>query len=209
MIALRFATQRDTDIAEFYKKYGILTVENLSMDYLADFFRLEIKYVKFKSKVLYEVSFAVMALTEGKSTKETRKMFFHELSHHLNHYGRQKKMSYSFRSMQESQAHWLSLYYAMPLHIFEPMLIKFKDPQHLAELFELPLEMVIERCESIRRERCRSEQHDVHTRKEFVHRMKNKSLQPGKVHTGTLSILNQLKKQVGEERMNHDVTRLL
>lgn len=196
MVTLRFATQRDTQVSQYYKQHDIFTLEHLDMDYLADIFRLEVNYVKFKSKVLYEGPFAIMELTEGKSIEETRKMFFHELSHHLNHYGRQKKMSTSFKELQESQAQWLSLYYAMPLHIFEPLLIKHKDPQYLAELFELPLEMVIERCETIRRERCRSEQHDVHTRREFVHRLKRKSLQPGNVHTGTLSILNQLKNQV-------------
>ncbi|TSB47154.1 ImmA/IrrE family metallo-endopeptidase [Alkalicoccobacillus porphyridii] len=206
---MRFATQRDTNISKFYKQHSILTVEQLDIEYLADIFRLEINYGDFKSKVIYEGPFAIMALTEGKSIEETRKTFFHELSHHLNHYGRQKKMSNSFRDLQESSAYWLSLYYAMPLHIFEPLLIKHKDPEYLAELFELPKGMVIERIESIRRERSRSEQHDLHTRKEFVHRLKSKSLQPGKVHDGTLLILNQLKNQVGEERMSNDVKRLL
>ncbi|MCM2677738.1 ImmA/IrrE family metallo-endopeptidase [Alkalicoccobacillus plakortidis] len=206
---MRFATQKDTTASKFFKQKGILTVEHLDMNYLADIFRLEIQYVKFKSKVLYRDSFTIMALTEGNSIIETRRTFFHELSHHFNHYGSQNKMDTSFRDLQESQARWLSLYYAMPLHIFEPLLIKYKDPKYLAELFELPIDMILERCETIKRERSRSEQYDVHRRKEFVHRVKSKSLQPGKVHNGTLSILNQLKNQVGKERMSNDVTRLL
>ncbi|UOE96042.1 ImmA/IrrE family metallo-endopeptidase [Alkalihalobacillus sp. LMS39] len=204
---MRFATIREEKLIKIYKNKDILTISDLSIKNMAACFNIKVTFHKKKSFCLYDNNCAFIFLNEDQSIEHIRSDFFHELAHFLEHSGVQKGMHKDFKKLQEEQAYWISLYAAMPRHIFEPALTQATSPIQLSELFQLPLDMVKERFNGFKRERKRHHEHV-----QFVNdyeKNRRKSLQPGKVYDSTIDILKKLANQVGEENLHHDVARLL
>jgi Zn-dependent peptidase ImmA (M78 family) len=189
------------------KHRGILRVEDLEVEHVATAFNVAIIPHPTRNKCHYEDDFAIIELKKGQSLRRMRKAFFHELAHVVSHYGNQRKMTREFLDLQESQAECFSLYLSMPRHIFEPLLIKHQCLETLEDLFELPSKMIIDRIESVRRERKRSSVQMKFHRNELMRR--NKSLQPGNIYDSTIEVLNQLEKQVGKDKLNEHTKSLL
>lgn len=204
---MQFTTQRDQQIMQLFKSKQIYQITELTIEYVASKFNIHIEYHDYPSRCIHEENFAVIYLDQNQYKEMVRHDFFHELSHFLFHYGNQRSMTKEFSRLQETQAYWCSLYLAMPRHIFEPLMLKHQCISTLAEIFELPLDMVKQRIKTISRERIRK---STYTKLNFVEEnRRSKSLQPGKVYDSTLSILEQLSSQVGEENINYEVARLL
>lgn len=204
---MQFTTQRDQQIMQLFKSKHINQVTHLTIEYVSTKFDIHIEYHDYPSYCIHEEDFALIYLNQNHPIELMRWDFFHELSHFLIHYGNQRNMTSEFSRLQESQAYWCSLYSSMPRHIFEPLMLKHRCDRTLAELFQLPLDMVQERIQTISRERTR--QHYYTKINNLEEKRRSKSLQPGKVYDSTLSILKQLSSQVGEENINYEVARLL
>lgn len=209
MKKLRYATFKEKQVTELLKSKGIITVQDLHLDNICEVFKIDVTYHRGRSFCIHEdeENYALIFIDKRLPYFEQRFTFFHEFAHFLYHSGDQKKLSKEMVTLQEQQAHWIALYSSMPRHIFEPMAIRHQSVEKLQELFELPKQYIIERFNSIRRER---------TLQNFQYRIqrsersrRKKSLQPGQVYDSTLSVLEQFKQQVGEERLSYDVTRLL
>lgn len=205
--SVRYATFREKQITQMFMNKGILTINDLTIDNLCEVFNLDIIYHSKRCNCFSEDGFALIYLDDRLSYYEQRFKFFHEFSHVLFHSGKQKELPKEFNKLQEDQAYWSALYASMPRHIFEPMVIQHQSVQALGELFELPEKMIIERIESIKRERSRDE---FQLRVERLEGMqKRKSLQPGKIYDSTRELLKKLESQVGEEKLSYEVKRLL
>ncbi|WP_100406637.1 ImmA/IrrE family metallo-endopeptidase [Bacillus solitudinis] len=206
---MRYATFKEQKITEIMKSKGILTVQDLHIDNVCEVFKIDLIFHPRRCNCINEDEddYAVIFVDNRLPYQEQRYKFFHELSHVLFHPGNQKEMTSEMEQLQENQARWITLYSSMPRHIFEPMAIRYQSIEKLQELFDLPQQYIIERFQTIQRERLRQQFQNRLKRSEMSRR--KKSLQPGLVYDSTLSILNQLKKQVGEDKLNYDVKRLL
>ncbi|MBM0064975.1 ImmA/IrrE family metallo-endopeptidase [Alkalicoccobacillus gibsonii] len=206
---MRFSahTFRDKEVSKLLSNKGINSVNDLSTDHLSTLLDTMVIYEPSASRVRSVEDFTLITLDSRLNRLEQRREFFHELTHALFHPGDQQHMSPELSRFQEEQANYLMLYLAMPLHLFEPVLLKYQSLVSLQEMFDLPQDMISSRIESLRRERSRSSYQTKLQRIEWQYR--KKSLRPGEIHGGTIQILQQLKNQVGEERMSSDVTRLL
>lgn len=204
---MHYYTQKDIQVTKLYKSKGINSITDLSIENLSSIFQIHVEYSDGPSKCYYEDDFAVIYLNKNQPKPYIRKDFFHELTHVLFHYGDQQVMNEEFKSLQEEQARRIAHYTSMPRHIFEPLMLKYQSLTRLTELFELPAEMLKERINMFRSEhQMYNNQQTLLVRRE---RLRKKSLQPGKVYDSTITILNQLKNQVGEENINYEVKRLL
>ncbi|MED3647842.1 ImmA/IrrE family metallo-endopeptidase [Halalkalibacterium halodurans] len=203
---MRFRTTNDSKYSQLMKNKGFETVEHLAIDHVATAFNTMVLYHDFPSHATYDHDFAIIRLKQN-PVPTMRKEFFHELAHVIAHYGDQNQLPQEFNSLQERQAYWISLYLAMPRHIFEPLAFKHQCIATLAELFELPEEMINERVKTIQREQCRTNQQiQLH---EQESKFRTKSLQPKRIYPSTYDVLKQLESQVGEENINYEVSRLL
>ncbi|OLS34188.1 hypothetical protein BTR22_19050 [Alkalihalophilus pseudofirmus] len=203
---MNFSTQHDIRLSKLLKDKGIDTVCDLEIDHLAMVFNAMVIKGE-RNKCYYEDDFALIELNVNQSLRRMRKAFFHELAHIVSHYGDQRRMSQDFKTYQESQAKWFSLYLAMPKHIFEPLLLKHPCIETLQSLFELPHSMIVDRVGTIKRERKRYTHQMRFQRKEL--NLRKKSLQPGEINDSTLDILKQLEKQIGDEQLNEHTKSLL
>ncbi|MBP3950297.1 ImmA/IrrE family metallo-endopeptidase [Bacillus suaedae] len=204
---MRYAPLREKQITEIMRMKGIRTVSDLTTENICIAFDIDLHFEPRRSRCIFEDDFAVVILDSRLPRLQQRGKFFHELSHIIAHVGDQKRLNEPFKDLQETQAYWISLYTSMPRYLFEPAAIKYQSIQKLQQIFDLPEDMIIARFESIKRERKRQEFQYKMARSESKRRPK--SLQPGQVYDSTLSILNQLKNQVGEERLSYEVKRLL
>ncbi len=120
-------------------------------------------------------------------------MFGHEVCHFLRHSGLQLNMHDLFRKLQEYQAEYFAYHFCVPTF----MLDELSDITiHLImNTFNVNYEFALRRLDMY--------QHKLYRSK------RRKSLQPGKVYDSTIEILNKLKNQVGEERLSHEIKRLL
>jgi len=204
---MNYRTYHDSRLSVLMKEKGIVTVTDLDIENVATQFNSVVISHPTRNKCHYEDDFAIIELKKGQTLERKRKAFFHELAHVIAHYGDQRRMNEEFKALQESQATWFSLYLSMPRYIFEPLLLQHQCVDTLQSLFELPRDMIIERIESIRRERKRFSSQMKFQRNELMSR--KKSLQPGKIYDSTLHVLQQLEKQIGKENLNEQTKSLL
>ncbi|PAE96742.1 ImmA/IrrE family metallo-endopeptidase [Shouchella clausii] len=204
---MKYTTQREIIISNRMKSLGICSASDLSYENLCTVFNIDILYHDCQSKCIFEDDYALIFLDNRLSYYEQRRVFFHELAHYLYHYGNQRKMPKPLLSLQEEQASYISLYLAMPRHIFEPALLKYQSVTSLQEVFDLPEDMIVERCNSLKRQRRRTVIQTKFQYEQLKHR--RKSLQPENIHKETKVMLHQLANQVGEESMDYEIRRLL
>jgi Zn-dependent peptidase ImmA (M78 family) len=152
---MRFCTEKEITISNQMKSLGICSASDLSYENLCTVFNIDILYRNGQSKCIFEDDYALIFLDNRLPYYEQRRVFFHELAHYLYHYGNQRKMPKPLLSLQEEQASYISLYLAMPRHIFEPALLKYESVESLQEVFELPKDMIVDRCNSLKRQRHR------------------------------------------------------
>lgn len=204
---MRYSTEKETRISHQLKSMGINSAADLSFENLCEVFNIDIQYHEGQSKCIFEDNYALFLLDSRLTYYEQRRVFFHELAHYFCHSGNQKHLPKTLLSLQEEQASFISLYIAMPRHIFEPELLKHQSVAALQEIFELPENMIVDRCNSIKRQRRRAV---IQTRIAFKNSQnRRKSLQPENIYDGTKEMLRQLASQVGEESMSYEVRRLL
>ncbi|WYU50008.1 ImmA/IrrE family metallo-endopeptidase [Bacillus sp. FSL K6-0047] len=204
---MRYSTEKETRISHQLKSMGINSAADLSYENLCEVFNIDIQYHEGQSKCIFEDDYALFLLDSRLSYYEQRRVFFHELSHYFCHSGNQKHLPKPLLSLQEEQASYISLYIAMPRHIFEPELLKHQSVAALQEIFELPETMIVDRCNSLKRQRRRAV---IQTRIAYKNSQnRRKSLQPENIYDGTKEMLRQLASQVGEESMSYEVRRLL
>lgn len=204
---MRYSTEKETRISHQLKSLGICSASDLTYENLCTVFNIDIHYHAGQSKCIFENDYALIFLDNRLSFYEQRRVFFHELSHYLYHCGNQRNMPPSMMFLQEEQARFLSLYIALPRHIFEPALLKYQSVASLQEVFELPKAMIVDRCNTLKRQRRRSVIQTKFQYKQLKHR--RKSLQPENIHKETKVMLHQLANQVGEEAIDYEIRRLL
>lgn len=204
---MKYITEREITISNQMKSLGINSASDLTYENLCTVFNIDIHYHAGQSKCIFEDDYALIFLDKRLSYYEQRRVFFHELAHYLYHYGNQRKMPRQLLSLQEEQASYISLYLAMPRHIFEPALLKYQSVTLLQEVFDLPETMIVERCNSLKRQRRRTVIQTKIQHEQLKHR--RKSLQPENIHKETKMMLHQLANQVGEESMDYEIRRLL
>ncbi|MCM3488830.1 ImmA/IrrE family metallo-endopeptidase [Alkalihalophilus marmarensis] len=150
----------------------------------------------------------MMWLNEEQSIEDLRSDFFHEMGHFIDHSGKQGEgMPISFEKLQETQAHWLSIYLSMPRYIFEPIMNEHPNLHSLKDIFQMPEPLIKERIRIIR------QQNTMHfqflRRKAFEEESINHTLQKGKVYKTTIQVLKQLETQVGKENLSYEIKNLL
>ncbi|WP_017728562.1 ImmA/IrrE family metallo-endopeptidase [Halalkalibacterium ligniniphilum] len=204
---MRFANLREEKIAKKYKELGIQNPHDLTIENLSSLFKIKVNYYEYETDCLYNDKCAMMYINNQQSKEDIRKDFFHEMAHYFVHCGDQRDMPLEFERLQERQAHWTSLYLSMPRYIFEPIMNEVKSLIELREIFALPDSMIKERVRMIRQQN-QTEMQYMRIKKSEESRI-NRSLNKGKVYKSTLAILNQLKNQVGEEKLSNDVKSLL
>ncbi len=204
---MRYTTERETTISNQMKSQGIHSISDLSIDNLCAVYHIDMQFQSRESYCIYEDDYAVIFMDSRLPFYEQRRAFFHELSHYLFHHGNQRQMPKSMMTLQEEQARYVSRYIAMPRHIFLPLFHEHRSILALQELFQLPEQMIVDRCHSMKRERTRSV---IQTRLQYNQELnKRKSLQAGNIYDGTREMLHQLASKVGEESISYDVRRLL
>ncbi|WP_144559931.1 ImmA/IrrE family metallo-endopeptidase [Shouchella miscanthi] len=204
---MRYTTEREVTISNRMKLSGIHSISDLSIENLCALYKIDIKFQARSSYCIYEDDYAVIFMDNRLPFYEQRRVFFHELAHYLFHHGNQRHMPKSMMTLQEEQARFVSRYIAMPRHIFLPLVHEQRSILDLQELFQLPEQMIVDRCHSMKRERTRS---IIQTRLEYNQELnKRKSLQAENIYDGTREMLHQLASKVGEESISYDVRRLL
>lgn len=204
---MRYSTNREMKISEHLRSLGIMNASDLSIENFCTLFDIDVCFQNDKSHCLFDEDFAVIFIDNQLSHREQRQVFFHELAHVLWHHGSQINMPKQLMMLQEEQASFISLYYAMPRYLLLPILDQYQSIDVLADYFDLPASMVIKRCKSFQREQTRIV---TQTQLEYTHwKRKKTSLQPEKIYEGTKKVLNQLALQVGEDSIHYDIRRLL
>ncbi|WP_157800939.1 ImmA/IrrE family metallo-endopeptidase [Bacillus solitudinis] len=204
---MKFASIREEKLAIRYKELKIQNPHDLSISNLSSLFDVKVIYHPYESDCFYNDKCALMYLDERQPNENIRSDFFHELSHFIQHCGDQRMMHQDFEKLQERQAYWTSQYLSMPRYIFEPIMNDFRSVSSLVDIFQLPENLIKERIRIIRQQN-ETQAHYVRMKQREEDRI-NRSLQKGKVYKSTLAILDQLKRQVGEEKINHDIKDLL
>lgn len=205
---MRFSTWRETKISELMIDKGILTTDDLSIENLSDKFNIDVIYGPKRSHCIHEDDeYALIFIDSRLSLYEQRCKFFHEFAHVISHPGNQKNLPEDFSKLQEEQANCLSLYVAMPRHIFIPAVKKYQSINTLEELFQLPEEYIVRRFMSIRNQIKSQAFQNVIQLSETKRR--RKSLQPEHIYESTKLILQQLADQVGADNINADIRKLL
>ncbi|WP_169801154.1 ImmA/IrrE family metallo-endopeptidase [Halalkalibacter krulwichiae] len=204
---MRFANIREQALEKRYKELGIQTPYDLSIDNLSSLFKIKVIYHEDESECFYDDNCALMYLDSRVPQEYIRLDFFHEMSHFTQHVGDQRYMNVEFEKLQETQAHWISMYLSMPRYIFEPIMNDVRSIRALVDIFELPESMIRERVRIIRQQN-KTEAFYSEQQQREQDRI-NRSLQKGKVYKSTIAILDQLKRQVGEENLSYDVKNLL
>ena len=204
---MKYSTMRENEVEKVYKRLNIENPHDLTISNLSSLFRIKVEYIEGESECYYNDKCAYMFLDIRQSAEEIRSDFFHEMSHFTQHCGDQRIMPLEFERLQERQAHWVALYLSMPRYIFEPILNEVRSLEELRHIFRLPDSMIRERIRIIRNQNAMQAQ--FQRIKEREESKINRTLQKGKIHTTTLSIIRQLSKQVGEEKINDDIKSLL
>lgn len=204
---MRFVSLLEEKIINLYRLHGINTINDLSIHNLADIFNIKIQYYHLNSRCISDDHCAMILLKENQSIEMERADFFHEIAHFFAHVGDQRELKKEFIRLQESQAHYISLYASMPRYIFEPILKETASLRELVELFQLPETMIKERIRIIRHQ---NNQQKYYLDLQIQEQSRiNRSLQKGKVYDSTLEVLQKLKNQVGEEKLSYDIQNLL
>ncbi|MED1602650.1 ImmA/IrrE family metallo-endopeptidase [Alkalihalophilus marmarensis] len=205
---MQYVNVRETRIEKIYKSRNIQNLHDLTIENLSSIFNIKVEYCKSESECFYDDDCAMMWLNEEQSIEDIRSDFFHEMGHFLDHSGKQGEgMPISFEKLQETQAHWLSIYLSMPRYIFEPIMNEHPNLHSLKEIFQMPEPLIKERIRIIR------QQNTMHfqflRRKALEESSINHTLQRGKVYKTTIQVLKQLEMQVGKENLNYEVKNLL
>ncbi|MCK0471436.1 ImmA/IrrE family metallo-endopeptidase [Halalkalibacter sp. APA_J-10(15)] len=204
---MRFSTLREKKITQVYQQLGISAISDLSIKNVSNVFNFKIDYYDFRSRCIHDDDFAIIALNQNQTVEKIRYDFFHEMAHYFEHIGDQRKINPSFIQLQERQAHSFALVASMPRFIFEPYMDSVASIHELVKAFELPESFIEERIRIIQQQN--TTQYQYQRTKQLEEDRVNRSLQPGRVSNETITLLHQLKNQVGEERLSYDVTRLL
>ncbi|KMK77713.1 ImmA/IrrE family metallo-endopeptidase [Alkalihalobacillus pseudalcaliphilus] len=204
---MQFSTIRDQICSELFQEKGILTLKDLTLENICHHFSIHIEYMNGPSKCVSDDLFALISINQNQSLYEQHYDFFHEFSHVRKHTGNQLRLNDSFVQLQEEQAEWYALYFSMPRHIFEPFVLQAQSIEQVVEAFQIPESYVKKRILTIQSERAR--QHDFYQWKKREDLLRKKSLQKDKLYDSTKTMLHQLAKQVGEEKLSYDIKRLL
>ncbi|AZN43390.1 ImmA/IrrE family metallo-endopeptidase [Paenibacillus albus] len=151
---------RETDLEKWinhaYQENSIHYASDMDLDRIAAIWDVEIRTYTGPSFAEWkEEDYSFIFLNGYLSEEHRREVFFHELSHPLQHAGCQDGgMTLLFRELQETQAGLFQLYASMPFYMLE----EFKAIQDrsyylkvLSEEFVLPLRIVERRIDQIQR----------------------------------------------------------
>ncbi|MFD0682423.1 MULTISPECIES: ImmA/IrrE family metallo-endopeptidase [unclassified Paenibacillus] len=148
------ATVQEDWINNLYLANGIHYASDMDVDQIATIFSTQVITTTGESKVIWDEDFCLIFINENTSLEEKREHFFHELSHPVQHSGRQEKMPRAFVELQETQAAHFQLYAAMPIYIVEKYREISRKPSFLkilSEEFKLSLTFVQKRMDQIKR----------------------------------------------------------
>ncbi|NOU95635.1 ImmA/IrrE family metallo-endopeptidase [Paenibacillus sp. LMG 31456] len=137
-----------------YQEHDIHYAADLDLDHLSDIFQVTLKATTSESKVIWDDEFCLIFLNEHLGEEEKREHFFHEISHPMQHVGRQEQLPPAFVELQEIQASHFQLYAAMPIYIVEKYKEFSRKPSFLkvlSEEFKLSLAFVQKRIDQIKR----------------------------------------------------------
>lgn len=111
----------EQSIAMKYKECGVNHPSDLCIESIADIFEIELRTYEGKPFVYWDENFfAFIFLSASLDRIQMREVFFHELSHPIQHIGNQTKMPLLMKQLQENQAKQFELYAAMPFYLLEP-----------------------------------------------------------------------------------------
>ncbi|WP_246879942.1 ImmA/IrrE family metallo-endopeptidase [Bacillus suaedae] len=198
---------REEKIQKLYKENDINFISDLSIENLALLFNIQVEYYDLRSRCIYDEDMALIYLDQNQPYEHIRYDFFHEMAHFFEHCNDQRQANKEFVRLQERQASSFALYASMPRYLFEPYMNSVHSLQELIDAFQLPEVHIRERIRIIRQQNTTRDHYKKLKQREEI--LINRTLQKGKVYESTITVLDQLKKQVGEERMSYDVTRLL
>lgn len=207
MIPMRFSTLREEKIEQTYKQLNIAHVFDLSIENISILFNIKVHYYHLRSQCVYDDHCGLMYLNENQSFEKIRYDFFHELGHFFEHCNDQRITNTDFVRMQERQAHLFALYASMPRYLFEPLMQQASSLIELREAFQLPETLIKERVRIIQQQNA-TQAHYLRINQEEDSRIK-RTLQSGNVYGSTITVLKQLKSQVGEENLSYDIKSLL
>jgi Zn-dependent peptidase ImmA (M78 family) len=119
---LKFYKQTELEhwIEKKYQSNGILYASDLDIDLIASIFEVEIRLYQGPSFAEWkEKEYSFVFINSNLAEEQRREQFFHELSHPVQHVGRQESMPRTFIELQEIQAAHFQLYAAMPIYMLE------------------------------------------------------------------------------------------
>ncbi|MFB9326967.1 ImmA/IrrE family metallo-endopeptidase [Paenibacillus aurantiacus] len=146
-------TELEAWINNSYRKAGLRSAADMDIERIAAIWDTEItKYPGPSFAEWEEDGYRFIFLDDKLDNKTKRAIFFHELSHPIQHCGKQEQLSDSFIALQEMQADQFQLYAAIPIFMLE----EFKAIQGhdnyikvLSDSFALPEQLVVRRMQQI------------------------------------------------------------
>ncbi|WP_079708016.1 ImmA/IrrE family metallo-endopeptidase [Paraliobacillus ryukyuensis] len=146
-------TDLETWLENLYKKHGILTLSDLTINNVSRKLKVDIIFMEnAKELAIWDEEDAAIFLNPNKSNEEVRAIFFHELCHPLRHYGDQLEGIDTFTALQERQANQFMLYASMPFFMIKDMVMPQFDYQwgsFLAHEFNVPLYLANKRADQL------------------------------------------------------------
>jgi Zn-dependent peptidase ImmA (M78 family) len=154
-LSLYKATELEKTLIQKYKENGIKYASDMDIERIADLFSIEVRYYEGKPFAQWDDQmYSFIFLNAYMDEYKRREVFFHELSHPIQHAGNQKKMPGLFKDLQEIQAGHFQLYAAMPIYLLEEFNM-IKDYslyiKVVSEEFRLPIPFVQKRIEQVER----------------------------------------------------------
>jgi len=120
-------------IESLWRRAGIVTPDQLTVDEVASRLNVWVHYLNQKSKALEWMGLRSILVDKRLSRAEQWEDFLHELCHVLRHAGNQTLMPRSFLESQEADANRFALYASVPFY----MLRHYRLPDRLSEAADL------------------------------------------------------------------------
>ncbi|MGG1314041.1 ImmA/IrrE family metallo-endopeptidase [Cohnella laeviribosi] len=141
-------------IENLWRKAGILTPGQLTIDEVASRLNVWVHYLDVTSRALEWMGMRTILIDKRLGRAEQWADFLHELCHILRHAGNQTLMPRSFLEHQEAEANRFTLYASMPYYMLKDMPLPERKNEAvacIASRFGVTFAMASRRLEQIQR----------------------------------------------------------
>ncbi|MBN2981951.1 MULTISPECIES: ImmA/IrrE family metallo-endopeptidase [Cohnella] len=141
-------------IENLWRKAGIATPEQLTIDEVAARLNVWVHYLNVSSRALEWTGMRSILIDKRLSRAEQWGDFLHELCHILRHAGNQTLMPRSFLEHQEAEANRFALYASMPYYMLKKIRLPERRSEaiaHIASRFGVTFSLASRRLDQIQR----------------------------------------------------------